>query len=81
MDLTVYQAYSTVHSDSPGSGFEVKIVDPGTSRPAALRQSDAGLGRVIENRVLTKPGHPVKRHFEFELPEGSTYRAGDYLAM
>ncbi|KAF8829479.1 hypothetical protein HHX47_DHR3000960 [Lentinula edodes] len=27
------------------------------------------------------PGHPVKRHIEFKLPEGSTYRAGDYLAI
>ncbi|KAF9075533.1 fatty acid hydroxylase [Rhodocollybia butyracea] len=78
---TLTKAYSTVRSESPTSGFAVKIVDPGTTRPAALRQTDAGLGRVIENRVLTKPGHPVKRHLEFELPEDSTYRVGDYLAI
>ncbi|KIK61041.1 hypothetical protein GYMLUDRAFT_43136 [Collybiopsis luxurians FD-317 M1] len=75
------KVYSTVHSDSPKSGFEVKVIDPGNSRPAALRQSEAALGRVVENRVLTKPGQPVKRHFEFELPEGSTYRTGDYLTI
>ena len=70
----------------------------GTARAAALRQPDAALGRVIENRLLTKPGAPVKRHIgklheiyflliiltsntEFELPENSSARAGDYLAM
>ncbi|KAE9403346.1 cytochrome P450 [Gymnopus androsaceus JB14] len=78
---TLTKVYSTVRSDSPSSGFAVEIVDSGTSRPAALRQTDAGLGKVVENRVLTKPGHPIKRHIEFELPEGSTYRAGDYLTI
>ncbi|KAF5387254.1 hypothetical protein D9757_006892 [Collybiopsis confluens] len=73
--------YSTIHSNSPSSGLEIKVIDPGTSRSAALRQTEAGLGRVIENRVLTRPGHPVKRHIEFELPEGSTYRSGDYLTI
>ncbi|KAJ3737687.1 fatty acid hydroxylase [Lentinula guzmanii] len=72
--------YSTVHSDSSISGFKVEI-NPGTDRPNALRQPDAALGRVVENRILTAPGHPVKRHIEFELPVGSTYRAGDYLAI
>lgn len=76
-----FQVYSTARSESPSSGFAVEIVDSGTSRPAALRQTDAGLGRVVENRILTKPGHPVKRHIEFELPEGSTYRTGDYLTV
>ncbi|KAE9393363.1 cytochrome P450 [Gymnopus androsaceus JB14] len=78
---TLTKVYSTVRSDSPSSGFAVEIVDPGTSRPTALRQTDAGLGRVVENRILTRPGHPIKRHIEFELPEGSTYRAGDYLTI
>jgi len=40
----------------------VQTVDPGTARPAVLRQPDAALGRVVENRILTKPGVPVKRH-------------------
>ncbi|KAJ3896345.1 fatty acid hydroxylase [Lentinula edodes] len=77
---TLTKVYSTVHSESMDSGFKIDI-DSGANRPAALRQSDAALGCVIENRVLTAPGHPVKRHIEFKLPEGSTYRAGDYLAI
>jgi hypothetical protein len=36
-------------------------VDVGKERAAALRQPDVLLGRVVENRVLTKDG-PVKRH-------------------
>ena len=42
--------------------FEVKTVDPGQERAAILRQPTAVLGKVVENRVLTKPGVPVKRH-------------------
>ncbi|KAK7052834.1 hypothetical protein VNI00_004153 [Paramarasmius palmivorus] len=63
------------------SGLEVKTIDPGTGRAAALRQANGGLGKVAQNIILTKPGHPVKRHLEFELPEGSSYRSGDYLAI
>lgn len=40
----------------------VKTVDAGAARAAALRQPDAALGRVVENRLLTKLGVPVKRH-------------------
>jgi cytochrome P450/NADPH-cytochrome P450 reductase len=40
----------------------VQTVDPGTARAAVLRQPDAALGRVVENRILTKSGVPVKRH-------------------
>jgi cytochrome P450/NADPH-cytochrome P450 reductase len=73
--------FQTSKKESTSTGFEVKTVDPGTARAAALRQPDAALGRVVENRVLTKPGVPVKRHLEFVLPEESTARAGDYLAI
>jgi cytochrome P450/NADPH-cytochrome P450 reductase len=73
--------FQTSRNESATSGFEVKTVDAGAARAAALRQPDAALGRVIENRLLTKPGAPPKRHIEFELPEGTTARAGDYLAI
>nr|BAK09530.1 cytochrome P450 [Postia placenta] len=56
-------------------------VDAGTHRAAVLRQSDAALGTVVENRLLTAPGVPQKRHIVFELPEGMAARAGDYLAV
>ncbi|KAJ7218368.1 fatty acid hydroxylase [Mycena pura] len=72
--------YSTSRSESLAQTLEVKTVDAGQERATALRQPNALLGRVIENRVLTKDG-PVKRHIEFELPEGATARAGDYVAI
>ncbi|KDQ16559.1 hypothetical protein BOTBODRAFT_173064 [Botryobasidium botryosum FD-172 SS1] len=50
-------------------------------RPTILRQTDAVLGQVIENRVLTKPGIGIKRHIEFALPAETTYQAGDYLVV
>ncbi|KAF7316593.1 Fatty acid hydroxylase [Mycena chlorophos] len=72
--------YSTKHSDTLAQTLEVKTVDAGKGRAAALHQEDAMLGRVVENLVLTKAG-PVKRHLEFELPEGMSARAGDYVAI
>jgi cytochrome P450/NADPH-cytochrome P450 reductase len=56
------QEYQTSKTKSLIPGSEVKIVDPGTERAATLRQADAALGRVVENRLLTKPGAPMKRH-------------------
>ncbi|KAF7347083.1 Fatty acid hydroxylase [Mycena venus] len=72
--------YSTSRSEALAQTLEVKMIDVGKERATALRQADAFLGRVVENRVLTKNG-PVKRHIEFELPEGSAARAGDYVAI
>ncbi|KAH7098971.1 fatty acid hydroxylase [Auriculariales sp. MPI-PUGE-AT-0066] len=46
-----------------------------------LRQSDAQLGTVVENRLLTMPGAIEKRHIEIKLPNELAYRAGDYLAI
>lgn len=51
------------------SGIHMKTVDPGTSRAAVLRQPDAELGRVVENRLLTSPNAPEKRH----IGEQSSY--------
>ncbi|KAF5345023.1 hypothetical protein D9758_010443 [Tetrapyrgos nigripes] len=75
------EKYSTTRAQSTSVGFEVTTVDAGANRASALRQSDSALGTVKENKILTQPGQPVKRHIEFELPEGLTYRAGDYLAI
>ncbi|EMD34553.1 hypothetical protein CERSUDRAFT_75518 [Gelatoporia subvermispora B] len=73
--------YQTATTDITTSGLSVEIVDSGTTRAKILRQADATIGTVVENRILTAPGAPVKRHIEFELPEHMTYRAGDYLAI
>lgn len=93
------QEYQTSRSKTSTSGFEIKTLEPGIQRAVDLHQPDAALGRVVQNRVLTKPGVPIKRHIgnyiltiieilfdfnywtEFELPDGMTSRAGDYLAM
>ncbi|KIM86528.1 hypothetical protein PILCRDRAFT_815766 [Piloderma croceum F 1598] len=73
--------FNTSKKESISTGFTVQTVDPGTARAAVLRHPDAALGRVVENRILTKSGVPVKRHIDFELPEETTARAGDYLAI
>ncbi|KAF7294065.1 Fatty acid hydroxylase [Mycena kentingensis (nom. inval.)] len=67
------EEYATERSESTMQTLQVKTVDAGKERATALRQTDTLLGRVVENRILTKEG-PVKRHIEFELPEGMTAR-------
>lgn len=78
---TLSKEFQISKKESVSAGFEVKTVDPGTARATILRQPEAALGSVVENRVLTKPGTPVKRHIEFKLPEAAAARAGDYLAI
>ncbi|KAI5117203.1 hypothetical protein M0805_005173 [Coniferiporia weirii] len=68
-------------ADGPKDALSIEVAAPGTSRAKLLRQMDAALGEVLENRLLTKLGVGVKRHIEIALPEGMTYRAGDYLAI
>jgi cytochrome P450 / NADPH-cytochrome P450 reductase len=75
---TLVKEYGTTKSESVG--IQMKLVDAGTARASALRQSDVALGTVVENYLLTRDG-PAKHHIEFELPEDMLYQAGDYLAM
>ena len=42
------------------SGISMKTVDAGTSRASVLREGDADLGKVVENRLLTSPNAPAK---------------------
>lgn len=42
--------------------FEVNIIEAGTGRAKMLRQQDAAIGTVVENRRLTREGVPEKRH-------------------
>ena len=44
------------------SGITMTTVDDGKSRASNLRQPDADLGKVVENRLLTSPNAPEKRH-------------------
>jgi cytochrome P450/NADPH-cytochrome P450 reductase len=62
--------------------FEVEFV--GAVRDPILRQNRLQLGTVVANRELVDRGAPgarSTRHVEIALPEGTTYRAGDYLAV
>jgi cytochrome P450/NADPH-cytochrome P450 reductase len=52
---------------------------------SGMRASTLGLklqeGFVVENKLLTPPGVPAKRHVKFQLPSDMTYQCGDYLAV
>ncbi|KAF8713414.1 cytochrome P450, partial [Rhizoctonia solani] len=63
------------------AGIDIKFLGTPNNRAITLRQPDSRLGLVLENKLLTAPKAAAKRHIEFELPEGMTYQAGDYLAI
>lgn len=63
--------------DSLGPSLEVRFSTP---RSTTLRQ-DVKEATVIEERTLTTPGAPPKKHIDIQLPAGMTYKAGDYLAV
>ncbi|KZW03436.1 cytochrome P450 [Exidia glandulosa HHB12029] len=77
---TLVQAFDAVATASSKAGLGVTVSSP-SQRASTLRQQDTGLGTVTVNKLLTKPGANDKHHLEFKLPEGMTYRAGDYLAV
>jgi cytochrome P450/NADPH-cytochrome P450 reductase len=53
-------------------------VEVSSVRSSHLR-ADVYEARVVDSRVLSKPGAPEKRHIEVELPASVTYSCGDYL--
>jgi cytochrome P450/NADPH-cytochrome P450 reductase len=94
----IQKEFSTDSAKVSEVGLGSEIISKGSGRAETLRQVDIALGTVLENRVLTAPGAPVKRHLgnlhlflllrgfltlpiEIALPEGLTYRAGDYLTL
>lgn len=60
------------------TGFEVEVDT--TSRPSTLRQ-DVKEAVVISNTMLTPESDAEKRHIELELPSGTSYQIGDYIAV
>ncbi|KAK0494970.1 fatty acid hydroxylase [Armillaria luteobubalina] len=78
---TFSKEYSTTKIIASVSVIDVKVIDAGDERAESLRQPDTALGRLVENKILTPIGHPVKRHLEFELPPRMNYNPGDYLAI
>ncbi|PBK73968.1 cytochrome P450 [Armillaria solidipes] len=78
---TLSKEYSTTRRAADVSVIDVKVIDAGDERAESLRQPDTALGRLVENKILTPTGRPVKRHLEFELPSRMNYNAGDCLAI
>ncbi|KAH7098687.1 fatty acid hydroxylase [Auriculariales sp. MPI-PUGE-AT-0066] len=70
----------SVDAETAQAGLNI-VLSSATARASQLRQSDAQLGSVVDNRLLTQSGAIEKRHIEIKLPEGVSYRAGDYLAI
>jgi cytochrome P450 / NADPH-cytochrome P450 reductase len=71
-------------TSSPAAQPELEIQFVGNVRDPLLRQNGLALGTVVANRELVdmaKPGTRSKRHVEIALPEGMSYRTGDYLAV
>ncbi len=71
-----------VQAAPAGGQLQVEIVKAG--RTAILRLGDLEHGEVVENRELVDMASPIgrsKRHIDIALPEGMSYRAGDYLAV
>lgn len=65
-----------------GPAVTVEVVPQG--RNLILQQDELRFGQLVANRELVDMTSPLgrsKRHLEIELPEGMTYRAGDYLAV
>ena len=71
-----------VQAAPTGTQLQVEHIKAG--RTAILRLGDLQHGEVIENRELVDMASPLgrsKRHIDIALPEGMSYRAGDYLAV
>lgn len=69
--------YGHVEGLEVESSLEITFSSP---RASILRQ-DVKEGVVVDAKLLTALGASPKRHIEIKLPEGMTYRAGDYLAV
>ncbi len=71
-------------TSSPAAQPQLEIQFVGNVRDPLLRQNGLALGTVVANRELVdlaKPGARSKRHVEIALPDGMSYRTGDYLAV
>ena len=80
---TVGAALSVVASDVPsGPLYRVEVAP--SADMALVRQNHLDLATVVENRELVDLASPLgrsKRHLEFTMPTGTSYAAGDYLAV
>ncbi|MCA1192868.1 bifunctional cytochrome P450/NADPH--P450 reductase [Saccharopolyspora sp. 6V] len=68
--------YGIDDTQPTGPRYRITVSD----QPDADR--DAATAVVLENRELTRgPAEKSKRHLELRLPEGTSYRTGDYLSV
>lgn len=72
-----YGATEAVAETEDGDSLDVRFSSP---RSSTLRQ-DVREATVVEETLLTAPGAPPKKHIEIKLPDGVTYKVGDYLAI
>ncbi|MFC7622751.1 bifunctional cytochrome P450/NADPH--P450 reductase [Microlunatus sp. GCM10028923] len=73
-----------VASTEPAAAPALEVEFGPAVREPLIRQNQLQLGTIVANRELvdlSRPGARSKRHIEIALPEGMTYRAGDYLAV
>lgn len=69
-------------SVSGSSDLEIDFVEGTESH--VLNNHQLQLGLILENRELVAMSHPLarsKRHIELQLAPGTSYQAGDYLAL
>jgi len=69
---------------TPAPMHQLKIEFVHRVRDPLIRQNNLQIGTLVANRELVNMAAPharSKRHFEIALPEGMTYRTGDYLAV
>ncbi|KAF8900982.1 fatty acid hydroxylase [Mucidula mucida] len=50
-------------------------------RSGVLGLDGLTMATIADSYVLSRPGVPVKRHIEIELPQDVTYRCGDYMSI
>lgn len=80
-DDVFWPAIKSKYGSAVGGGRQQALeVQFSTPRASTLRQ-DVEEAVVVEEKTLTKGNGVPKKHLEVQLPEGMTYRAGDYLAV
>lgn len=75
--FTMIYRYGNALTGSHTSALGAEI---GLEKRSDNLRTDVEEAKVISNKLLTAPSEPEKRSIEIQLPKGSTYRAGDYLA-
>ncbi|KAL1412178.1 Iron-sulfur assembly protein 1 [Vanrija albida] len=87
---TLQAAESNLKAAAPGKGADGKSLPllkvlPPTANPAneSVSAGLSGVGTIVSQEVLTTatPESPETNFIKIKIPDGQTYRAGDYLAV